>query len=56
MPASTFAQIALGTSPRSPDHKAHLQELKRRQQRDTESHFASKEGVNRRISPKPDGA
>jgi hypothetical protein len=48
MPASALAQAALGIAPRQPDDKAHLDELKRRFQRDTEAHFAPKEGVNPR--------
>ncbi len=46
MPAAALSQIAQGIAPRQPDDKAHLDELKRRYQRDTEAHFAPKEGVN----------
>jgi len=46
MPAAALSQAALGIAPRQPDDKAHLDELKRRFQRDTEAHFAPKEGVN----------
>ena len=41
-----FAQIALGNAPKKADDKAHLEELERRRQRDTEAHFAPKEGVD----------
>ena len=46
MPAAALSQAALGIAPRQPDDKAHLDELKRRFQRDTEAHYAPKEGVN----------
>ncbi|MGH9600562.1 MAG: hypothetical protein ACRD27_11915 [Terracidiphilus sp.] len=46
MPAAEFAQIALGTAPHTPEEKSHLQELKRRLQRDTQADFAPKEGVD----------
>jgi hypothetical protein len=46
MAASALSQVAQGIAPRHPDDKAHLDELKRRFQRDTEAHFAPKEGVN----------
>jgi hypothetical protein len=46
MSADALSQIAQGVAPRQPDDKAHLDELKRRFQRDTEAHFAPKEGVN----------
>jgi hypothetical protein len=46
MPVERFAQIALGKAPRNADDKAHIKELKRRRQRDTETHYAPKEGVD----------
>jgi len=46
MPAAALSQVAQGIAPRQPDDKAHLDELKRRYQRDTEAHYAPKEGVN----------
>jgi hypothetical protein len=46
MPAAALSEVAQGIAPRQPDDKAHLDELKRRYQRDTEAHFAPKEGVN----------
>jgi hypothetical protein len=46
MAAAALSQAAQGIPPRQPDDKAHLDELRRRFQRDTEAHFAPKEGVN----------
>jgi hypothetical protein len=46
MPVELFSKIALGTSPLSPEDKAHLEELEQRRQRDTEAHFAVKEGID----------
>jgi len=45
VPVSAFAQFALG-NPRASADKAHFQELRRRHQRDTQTHYAPKEGVD----------
>jgi hypothetical protein len=45
-PVDEFARIALGTAPRSASERAHFEELKRRRQRDTQTHYAPKEGVD----------
>ncbi len=44
--AEEFVRRTLGTAPRRADDKEHIQELKRRHERDTRTHFAPKEGVN----------
>jgi hypothetical protein len=46
MTAAEFSEVALGTTRKRADEKAHVEELKRRRQRDTEAHFAVKEGVD----------
>ncbi|MGH9604820.1 MAG: hypothetical protein ACRD3N_03875 [Terracidiphilus sp.] len=46
MAVADFSLIASGTAPRTPEEKAHLDELKRRFQRDTQTDFAPKEGVD----------
>jgi hypothetical protein len=46
MTADAFSRIVLGTVPAKPGDKAHLEELKRRRQRDNEAHYAPKEGVD----------
>jgi hypothetical protein len=46
MPAEAFSQFAIGTAPLTPGDKAHLEELERRRLRDTEAHYAPKEGVD----------
>jgi hypothetical protein len=46
MAAEAFSRIVLGTAPARPDEKAHLEELERRRLRDTEAHYAPKEGVD----------
>jgi hypothetical protein len=46
MTVEAFAQVARGAAPLKPDEKAHLDELKRRNQRDKEAHYAPKEGVD----------
>ena len=45
-PVDAFARIALGTAPHSASERAHFEELKRRRQRDTQTHYAPKEGVD----------
>jgi hypothetical protein len=46
MAAEDFSRIVLGTGPARPDEKAHLEELERRRKRDTEAHYAPKEGID----------
>src|SRR5258708_31397826 len=46
MPVELFSKIACGTRPISAEDKAHLEELEQRRQRDTEAHFAVKEGID----------
>jgi len=46
MPADEFARMAVGGAPAKPDEKAHLQELERRRLRDSEAHYAPKEGID----------
>jgi len=45
-PVDAFARIALGMAPHSASERAHFEELKRRRQRDTQTHYAPKEGVD----------
>ena len=46
MPVDAFTRMALGTAPRSASERAHVEELKRRRQRDTQTHYAPMEGVD----------
>ena len=46
MAAEDFSRIVLGTGPARPDEKAHLEELERRRKRDTQAHYAPKEGID----------
>ncbi|MGA2049687.1 MAG: hypothetical protein ABSG96_18465, partial [Terracidiphilus sp.] len=46
MAAEAFSRIVLGTHPAKPDERAHLEELERRRLRDTEAHYAPKEGID----------
>src|ERR1039458_3199606 len=44
--AEAFSQIVLETVPLKRGDKAHLEELERRRLRDTEAHYAPKEGID----------
>ena len=44
--AEAFSQIVIETVPLKPGDKAHLEELERRRLRDTEAHYAPKEGID----------
>ena len=46
MAAEAFSRTILGTGPAKADEKAHLEELERRRLRDTEAHYAPKEGID----------
>ncbi len=46
MSAEAFSRGALEMAPLKPGDKAHLEELERRRLRDTEAHYAPKEGVD----------
>ena len=48
MSIQAFSQIALGKPPVSADEKSHLAELERRRQRESQAHYAPKEGVDPR--------
>jgi len=46
MSTESFSRVVLGTGPTKPDERAHLEELERRRLRDTEAHYAPREGID----------
>ena len=45
-PVDALARLALGMAPHSASERAHFEELRRRRQRDTQTNYAPKEGVD----------